>query len=360
MRVSADRVFELARHLTWRDREIVTCLYDHQVLATGQLELLFFTSRRRCQDRLLFLYRHRVLDRFYPPGPFGSGKPQAHWLLDEAGAILAAASLDIEPKRLGWSRREDWSSHRQLAHRLEANQFVCDLVAATLPDSHMGVTAWDSTRRAAERLGTRRSVRPDAGIILDVPAGPIECFLEWDRATETQERLQEKIEHYQIAETKLHDATQMCSVLFVVPGQGRITTLRRAYMALEPKREHHLQDSGLVNLDGRWPMLATTTTALHDAGPLSRVWESIANPGQPPVALGELPVSHALGPADPACALGRRWHHEQPGFWDRLSPLHRRQKDPGSGEHGGLKPVSGSDLIDQSHSHDDYEREAIP
>jgi hypothetical protein len=85
-------------------------------------------------------------------------------------------------------------------------------------------------------------VRPDAGIILDVSAGPIECFLEWDRATETQERLQEKIEHYQIAEAKLHDATQVCSVLFVVPGQGRLTTLRRAYMALEPKRERHRQD----------------------------------------------------------------------------------------------------------------------
>ncbi len=353
-------MFELARHLTWRDREIALCLYDHQVLSTGHLELLFFSSRRRCQDRLLFLYRHRVLDRFYPASPFGSGKPQAHWLLDEAGAILAAASLGVEPKQLGWSRREDWSSHRQLAHRLEANQFVCDLIAATLPDPCMGVTAWDSTRRAAERLDGRRSVRPDAGIILDVPAGPIECFLEWDRATETQERLQEKIEHYQIAEAKLHDATQRCSVLFVVPGQGRITTPHRAYMALEPKRERHRQDSGLVNLDGRWPMLATITAALHNVGPLSRVWESIADPAQPPVAFGELPVSHALGSADPACALGRRWHHKQPGFWDRLSPLHRRPEDPGSGEHGGLKLVGGSDLIDQAHSHDDYEREAIP
>jgi hypothetical protein len=363
MRVSADRVFDLARHLTWRDREIATCLYDHQVLATGQLELLFFSSRRRCQDRLLFLYRERVIDRFYPHGPFGSGKPQAHWLLDDAGAILVASSLGIEPKRLGWQRREDWASHTQLAHRLGANQFVCDLIAATLPDPHMGVTAWDSTRRAAERLGSNAPVelvRPDAGLILDVPTGAIECFLEWDRATETQQRLEDKIERYKLAEARLHDQTQMCNVLFVVPGPGRIATLRRAYIALEPKRERHRQDSSLVNLDGRWPILATTTTALHDAGPLGRVWGSIADLTQPPVALSELPVSHALGPADMACALGRRWHHEQPGFWDRLSPLHRRPEDPGSGEHEGLKPADGSDLIDQPHSHDDYEREAIP
>lgn len=357
MRVGADRVFELARHLTWRDREIALCLYDHQVLSTDQLQLLFFSSKRRCQDRLLFLYRHRVLDRFYPPGPFGAGKPQAHWLLDEAGAILVAASMGIEPKQLGWSRRDDWGSHRQLAHRLETNQFVCELVAATLPDTCIGVTAWESTRRAAERLDDRRLVRPDAGLILDVPAGPIECFLEWDRATETQARLAEKIEHYQVAEARLHDETQICSVLFVVPSRGRIETLRRAYEALEPKRERHRQDSFLVSLDGRWPMLATTTTALHDAGPLCRVWESIADPTQPPRALGELPVNRTLGRADPACALGRRWRYEQPSFWDRLSPLRRR---PDGHDGKDLKPATESDLIDQPHSHDDNEREAIP
>lgn len=88
VRVSAERVFELARHLTERDREIADVLFAQQVLTTDQLALLFFSSRRRAQDRLLFLYRHRVVDRFYPPAPFGLGKPQAHWLLDEAGAIL--------------------------------------------------------------------------------------------------------------------------------------------------------------------------------------------------------------------------------------------------------------------------------
>jgi hypothetical protein len=104
-------------------------------------------------------------------------------------------------------------------------------------------------------------------------------------------------------------------------------------------------------------MLATTTTALHDAGPLGKVWESITDPTQPPVALDALPVSHALGPADLACALGRRWRYERPGFWDRLSPLHRRP----DGHNGkDLKPSGGSDLIDPPHSHDDDEREAIP
>ena len=107
-RVTAECVAELARHVTERDREIALCLYEQQLLATDQLSLLFFSSKRRAQDRLLFLYRRRVLDRFYPPSPFGAGKPQAHWLLDEAGAHLVAAKLGVERKRLGWQPRDDW------------------------------------------------------------------------------------------------------------------------------------------------------------------------------------------------------------------------------------------------------------
>src|SRR6266545_426813 len=99
-RMSAERLAEVARHVTERDREIALCLYEQQLLATDQLTLLFFSSTRRAQDRLLFLYRQRVLDRFYPPSRFGAGKAQAHWLLDEAGAHLVAASLDVDRRHL--------------------------------------------------------------------------------------------------------------------------------------------------------------------------------------------------------------------------------------------------------------------
>ena len=146
--MGADRVFELARHLTERDREVALCLYDQQVLTTDQLTLLFFSSRRRAQDRLLFLYRQRVLDRFYPPSVFGSGKPPAHWLIDEAGAHLVAASLDVDRRHLDWQRHDDWGSHPQLAHRLEVNCFVTDLIASTLADRALGVVAWFGTRQA--------------------------------------------------------------------------------------------------------------------------------------------------------------------------------------------------------------------
>jgi hypothetical protein len=136
---------------------------------------LFFSSKRRTQDRLRFLYYERVVDRFYPPPPYGLGKPQAHWLLDEAGAILVAASLGLERKRLGWQRRDDWGSHTQLLHRLEANRFVTDLVAATLADGSLGVSEWWGSRSAAPRLtDSPQHSRPipDCGFLLETATGP--------------------------------------------------------------------------------------------------------------------------------------------------------------------------------------------
>ncbi len=257
-RVGAEHAFELARHLTERDREVALCLYEQQVLTTDQLALLFFSSTRRAQDRLLFLYRERVLDRFYPAAPFGAGKAQAHWLLDEAGAVLVAARLGLDRKRLGWERREDWRSHPQLLHRLELNHFVTDLVAATLPDQALGVSAWHGPRQAAMRLGKRmrERLRPDAELILSTTAGAIDLLLEWDRGTETSDCLSEKLRRYGLAERQLHyDDTEPRSILFVVPGPRRLQTLHRVYSELEQA--------------GSWPVIATTSSELRARGPLA-------------------------------------------------------------------------------------------
>jgi Replication-relaxation len=324
LRLSAERLFELARHLTERDREVALYLFRHRVLTTEQLQLLFFSSRRRAQDRVLFLYRNRVLDRFYPPAPFGSGKLDAHWLLDEAGAILVAAMHDVERKQLGWQRRDDWGSHPQLAHQLETNRFVTDLITATLPDPGLGVSEWWPPAEAADHLNQRRRGRvlPDAGFYLEMPAGPIECYLEWDRATETQERLAEKFVAYRRAEAELYDEGKppRC-ILFVVPGSRRLTTLRRAHFDLEHEREVRRSRGAIRSLDGRWPLLATTIIRLRVDGPLAAVWERLDLESSRPQALTDLPVRRDMKPVGVSATLGRRWRKDVPEFWRRLSPL---------------------------------------
>lgn len=322
--MSAERLFGLARHLTERDREVALYLYRHRVLTTDQLQLLFFSSRRRAQDRLLFLYRNRVLDRFYPPRPFGSGKPEAHWLLDEAGAILVAAMHDLERKQLGWQRRHDWGSHPQLAHQLEMNRFVTDLIAATLADPSLGVSEWWPPAEAADHLNQRRKGRvlPDAGFHLETPAGPIECYLEWDRATETQQRLAEKLLAYRLAEAELFEEGKLprC-ILFVVPGRRRLTTLRGAYGDLERERALRASGTSVYSLDGSWPLLATSADRLRAEGHLAALWERLDAKTAGPLALTDLPARDDLKPARLSMTLGRRWRKDHPDFWRRLSPL---------------------------------------
>jgi hypothetical protein len=322
--VSAERLFELARHLTERDREVALYLYRHRLLTTDQLQLLFFSSRRRAQDRLLFLYRNRVLDRFYPPAPFGSGKPEAHWLLDEAGAILVATMHDLERKQLQWQRRDDWGSHPQLAHQLEINRFVTDLIAATLADPGMGVSEWWPPAEAADHLSAPRRGRvvPDAGFYLETPAGPIECYVEWDRATETQQRLAEKLLAYRLAEAELFEEGKAprC-ILFVVPGARRLATLRSAYAEFERERARRASKRSVYSLDGRWPLLATSADRLRAEGYLAAMWQRLDARTAGPLALTDLPVRGDMKPAGLGATLGRRWRKDHPDFWRRLTPL---------------------------------------
>jgi len=68
-----------------------------------------------------------------------------------APASPVAASLDLERNQLGWQRRDDWGSHPQLVHRLEANRFVSDLIAATLKEESLGVSEWWAARDRANQ-----------------------------------------------------------------------------------------------------------------------------------------------------------------------------------------------------------------
>ena len=222
-----------------------------------------------------------------------------------------AASLDLDRKQLAWQRRVDWHSHPQLAHRLEVNRFVTDLIAATLPDPTLGLAAWFGSREAAARMGEkmRGRLRPDVELFLTAPAGPIDLLLEWDRGTETLERLEEKLRRYRTAERKLYEYPGPRSILFVVAGRRRLANLREL-----------CTDIG----EGGWPILATTAPELRAVDSLARIWQRLDS-DRATCSLTELPPRRNLSGCvlDPANALGRRWRHQDPAFWDRLSPLGR-------------------------------------
>jgi len=68
-----------------------------------------------------------------------------------------------------------------------------------------------------------------------------------------------------------------------------------------------------------WPVYVATVPELREFGPLGPIWQPLGE-HRVPLRLEALPTS-GLKPANPADALGRRWHKDQPGFWHALSPL---------------------------------------
>ena len=308
-RVGGTVAWEVAKRTTERDRAIAWLLYRQKILTTDQLRLLFFSSLRRCQDRLLWLHRHRVIDRFYPAGPFSLGKPRAHWLLDEVGAYLVAARLGIDRKRLAWDRQQDFQEHAQLAHRLECNAFVCRVIAATLSVDNVWVSAWELGWEAIKRrwpMPCYESAHPDASFTLSTPYGFVAIALEWDRATEPMATLLSKIKRYGATLESAH-AQRMNNVCFVVPSERRAEAL----LAEGRQEAKHVPEARF------W---VTTTARLKRNGPLGEVWRCLDHEDRP-YGMAEFEFLDGVQPTTREQALGRRWQVPMPERWAELSPL---------------------------------------
>jgi Replication-relaxation/Resolvase, N terminal domain len=308
-RVGSAFAWEVAKHTTERDREIAWLLYRQKILTTDQLRLLFFGSLG-CQDRLLWLYRHRVIDGSTRQVRSRWVKPQAHWLLDEVGAQLVAARLGRARKSLGWDRQQDFNEHAQLAHRLECNSFVCSVITATLDTPDVWVAAWEPGWGAIKpywSLPPYESARPDASLTLSTPFGVVGIAVEWDRATEPMATLVRKIRSYRVT---LERSGRPLNVCFVVPGERRA---QRFY-------QESSQDARQLLTARLW---VTTTAQLETLGPLGEIWRCLDRDAQLNCMTGFAAMT-SVEVTPQEHALGRRWQVPMPERWAALSPLGAR------------------------------------
>ena len=220
-RIGAAAIAALASRLTERDRLVALACYEHRVLTTEQLRRLHFGSSRRAAQRLAELYELRVLDRFRPPRQPGEGSAPYHWLLDEAGAHIAAEALGVERSELHWRRQGAiaLAASAKLAHQLEVNEFFTRLADEARAGGGRLADWWGERRCLAALDG---QAAPDGyGKLLLPGRRPLRLLLELDRGTEDYERLRQKARRYAKALPRSAFVDDEPLLVFAVPTRVR-------------------------------------------------------------------------------------------------------------------------------------------
>ncbi len=237
-------------------------LHEHRVLTSTQIRQLAFPSTRSANQRLLELYRWRLLDRFQPFLTRGSAP--MHYVLDVAGAAVLAAEHGLDIKDLAYRREQaiGIAHSLRLAHTVGVNAWFTTLVAHARHHAHAQLTTWWSETRCARLFGDL--VRPDGYGRWASHGHLVEFFLEYDLGTEPTTVVAGKLSGY----AALAAATDIATpVLIWIPSTRRETAVRRAL------------DTTWRRLDNPETVPVATAAAdlCSDADPAADVWLPLGN-----------------------------------------------------------------------------------
>lgn len=203
LRVSDDAVLQVANRLTERDRRILRLLYDHRVFTTDHLTEAFFSNPTTARHRLTQLYRLRLVDRFRPRRWPADCAPY-HYVIGQVGAMVIAAERDQDPDKHKWKVDKALAigSSQRLDHLVGVNGLFVELMTHSRkhPDSAK-LLEWWSERRCAQGMGGL--VYPDAYGVWEQDGQVVEFLLEYDRGTESLDRIAAKLKGYK----RLQDRT---------------------------------------------------------------------------------------------------------------------------------------------------------
>ncbi len=263
-----DPVLRVQSQLTDRDRVLLGWLYDHGVLTSFQIAQALFPSLDFCQRRLRTLYRLRLVARFRPQRADGGSYPY-HYVIDQLGAEVVAASRDERPPRRDHARvqRRRWTSSRSLAHRLGVNGFFTDLAGYARTHPRADLVDWLS-EAACQRSGTftrhrdpglvrayQPRVRPDGYGLWAENGITVPFFLEYDTGGEQLAVLIGKLAGYRELFAKIGRAWP---VLFWLHSAAREANLRRLLADTPPQvpvatgARDHAAAAGLCPAEAVW------------------------------------------------------------------------------------------------------------
>ncbi|WP_075737671.1 replication-relaxation family protein [Streptomyces acidiscabies] len=254
-------VTRLAERLTDRDRWLARMLYEHRVLTTPQITETAFTSLRAAHQRLLQLYKWRLVDRFQPFVTYGAAP--MHYVLDVAGAATLACEDGLDPEDLPYrhARALNIAHSLHLAHTVGTNAFFTSLVAHSRhPQTTGRLTVWWSEARCRRHFGDL--VIPDGYGRWQEGSAVFAWFLEFDLATERPDRVAAKLPRY----ARLAATTgTITPILLRFPNVRRETRIRHALISALAT----LADSSLV------PVATSSTDLGPRADPAAACWQPL-------------------------------------------------------------------------------------
>jgi hypothetical protein len=185
----------------------------------------FFDSEYCARKRLVALYRLGVLGRFRPRRAEWGSQPY-HYVLSPGGAAVVAAERGDDPartrKRLLASRVLSLSRSQRLEHIVGVNGMWAAL-ARRARDGDGSLALWLTEAQCAR--WAKGIVRPDAYFEWAAAGAAVECFVEYDRGTETLDRLRAKLAGYERFE---RERGVSAWVLFAFESARREANARRA------------------------------------------------------------------------------------------------------------------------------------
>jgi hypothetical protein len=274
--LTIDQLRHLVRALTARDVAILTALHQYRYLDSVQLEQLFFQGQRRCLLRLKHLRDLELIQRWQAIQPPGWRRRSSVILLSTRGAGALAACLGM-PRRACVDRARHAQEHcLHISHDLESNELFVAAAVASRARPDEGLYHWvgeESCRQIYGQRGAR--ITPDGWGRYLTAAGEVAFFLEWDRATESLERIRQKATGYRRHFSGQSNAG-LNHVLFVAPAQAREAAIAFAL-------EEDLVQGG--------PSFWTSNLeALESEGVLGSSWQRAGASPSSRVALSELPT----------------------------------------------------------------------
>ena len=228
-----------------RDSALLRDVGEFRFLNTPQILALHQGGKRNLLRRLTSLFQHGYLDR--PESQTSARLSSSHMIysLGRKGAELLAKDAK---EREGIYRRvkENERTLPLIAHSLMISQFRVCLTLA-LKKSDIKLTRWiqgNDLKSALQKHGEHPPLVADAFFVLETPTHKYPCFLEADRATETQERFVNKLKMYwrHNREQSFKDTLGISNfrVLTITPNEKRAENLCRGAKDADDRREGSL------------------------------------------------------------------------------------------------------------------------